>query len=134
MWEVRDEDKYNMRFEWSSCAETIIVQDLRFLQWDLVPCSLYTNKRFGETYHFHLQGWISAEQETGLLAHGYKKLLYNPGERNFQKQIWSTNFSAFRIFNTQFNDNDRPCGLVVRVPGYRSRGPNSIPGTTRFSK
>jgi hypothetical protein len=25
-------------------------------------------------------------------------------------------------------------GLVVRVPGYRSRGPGSIPGTTRFSE
>jgi hypothetical protein len=24
-------------------------------------------------------------------------------------------------------------GLVVRVPGYRSRGPGSIPGATRFS-
>jgi hypothetical protein len=24
------------------------------------------------------------------------------------------------------------CGLVVRVPGYRSRSPGSIPGTTRF--
>jgi hypothetical protein len=24
------------------------------------------------------------------------------------------------------------CGLVVRVPGYRSRGPGSIPGATRF--
>jgi hypothetical protein len=27
---------------------------------------------------------------------------------------------------------DRLCGLVVRVPGYRSRGPGSIPGATRF--
>jgi hypothetical protein len=27
----------------------------------------------------------------------------------------------------------RLCGLVVRVLGYRSRGPGSIPGTTRFS-
>jgi hypothetical protein len=27
--------------------------------------------------------------------------------------------------------NDRLCGLVVRVPGYRSGGPISIPGTTR---
>jgi hypothetical protein len=27
---------------------------------------------------------------------------------------------------------DRLCGLVVRVPGYRSRGPGSIPGSTRF--
>jgi hypothetical protein len=27
---------------------------------------------------------------------------------------------------------DRFCGLVVRVPGYRSRGPGSISGATRF--
>jgi hypothetical protein len=26
------------------------------------------------------------------------------------------------------------CGLVVRAPGYRSRGPGSIPGATRFSE
>jgi hypothetical protein len=26
---------------------------------------------------------------------------------------------------------DRLCGLVVRVLGYRSGGPDSIPGTTR---
>jgi hypothetical protein len=29
---------------------------------------------------------------------------------------------------------DRPCGIVVRVPGYRSRGPGSIFGATRFSE
>jgi hypothetical protein len=29
---------------------------------------------------------------------------------------------------------DRLCGLVVRVFGYRSGGPGSIPGTTRFSE
>jgi hypothetical protein len=29
---------------------------------------------------------------------------------------------------------DRLCGLVVIVPGYRSRGPGSIPCTTRFSE
>jgi hypothetical protein len=28
---------------------------------------------------------------------------------------------------------DRLCGLVVRVLGYRSGCPGSIPGTTRFS-
>jgi hypothetical protein len=27
---------------------------------------------------------------------------------------------------------DRLCGLVVRVLGYRSGGPGSIPGTTRY--
>jgi hypothetical protein len=26
---------------------------------------------------------------------------------------------------------DRLCGLVVRILGYRSGGPDSIPGTTR---
>jgi hypothetical protein len=29
---------------------------------------------------------------------------------------------------------DRPCSIVVRVPGYRSRGPGSISGATRFSE
>jgi hypothetical protein len=28
-------------------------------------------------------------------------------------------------------NSDRLCGLVVRVVGYRSGGPGSIPGTTR---
>jgi hypothetical protein len=30
--------------------------------------------------------------------------------------------------------NDRLCGLVVRVLGYRSGGPGLIPGTTRKKK
>jgi hypothetical protein len=29
---------------------------------------------------------------------------------------------------------DRLCGLVVRVLDYRSGGPGTIPGTTRFSE
>jgi hypothetical protein len=29
---------------------------------------------------------------------------------------------------------DHLCGLVVRVPGYRSRRPGSIPGATRISE
>jgi hypothetical protein len=31
-------------------------------------------------------------------------------------------------------DGDRLCGLVVRVPGYRSRGPGSILGAARLSE
>jgi hypothetical protein len=27
---------------------------------------------------------------------------------------------------------DRLCGLVVRIPGYRIRGPGTIPGATTF--
>jgi hypothetical protein len=30
--------------------------------------------------------------------------------------------------------HDRLCGLVVRVPTYRSRGPGSILSSTRFSE
>jgi hypothetical protein len=33
--------------------------------------------------------------------------------------------------NNNNNNNDRLCDLVVRVLGYRSGGPGSIPGTTR---
>jgi hypothetical protein len=29
---------------------------------------------------------------------------------------------------------DRLCGLVATAPGYRSIGPGSIPGATRFSE
>jgi hypothetical protein len=29
---------------------------------------------------------------------------------------------------------DRFCGLVARIPGYRSRGPGSIPVATTFSE
>jgi hypothetical protein len=38
--------------------------------------------------------------------------------------------------HTIFVENlvDRLCGLFVRVPGYRSRGPGSIPGATRSKK
>jgi hypothetical protein len=38
------------------------------------------------------------------------------------------------LFNLYSNIEDRLCGLVARVPGYRSRGPGSVPGATRFSE
>jgi hypothetical protein len=34
-------------------------------------------------------------------------------------------------FPASISSRDRPCGLVVRVLGYRSGGPGSIPGTTK---
>jgi hypothetical protein len=36
--------------------------------------------------------------------------------------------------NHNNNTHDRLCGLVIRVLGYISRSPGSIPGTTRFSQ
>jgi hypothetical protein len=35
------------------------------------------------------------------------------------------------LFYSSLFSVDRLCGLVVRVLGYRSGGPGSIPGTTR---
>jgi hypothetical protein len=37
-------------------------------------------------------------------------------------------------FFSSFSSLNRLCGLVVRVLGYRSGGPGSIPGTTRGKK
>jgi hypothetical protein len=34
-------------------------------------------------------------------------------------------------FHFPFHKEDRLCGLLVRVLGYRSGGPGSIPGTTK---
>jgi hypothetical protein len=34
--------------------------------WDIAPCNPYVNQRFEETYHLHLHGRKSAEQETSL--------------------------------------------------------------------
>jgi hypothetical protein len=34
--------------------------------WDIAPCSLHVNRRFGRTYHLNLQGRKSAEQKTSV--------------------------------------------------------------------
>jgi uncharacterized membrane protein YjgN (DUF898 family) len=38
------------------------------------------------------------------------------------------------IILSSSNNHDRLCGLVVRIPGFWSRGQGSIPGATRFSE
>jgi hypothetical protein len=35
--------------------------------------------------------------------------------------------------NNNNNNNDQLCGLIVRVPVYRSRGSGSIAGATTYS-
>jgi hypothetical protein len=40
--------------------------------------------------------------------------------------------TAHLFLTRQQTMSDRLCGLVVRVPGYGSRGTGSISGTTRF--
>jgi hypothetical protein len=38
------------------------------------------------------------------------------------------------IVTTIWRQRDHLCGLVLRVPGYTSRGPGSIFGAIRFSE
>jgi hypothetical protein len=40
----------------------------------------------------------------------------------------------YRQSNVFGRVKDRLCGPAVRVPGYGSRGPGSIPDATRFSE
>jgi hypothetical protein len=39
--------------------------------------------------------------------------------------------NSLKVINISGNLKDRLCGLVVRVLGYRSGGPGSIPSTTK---
>jgi hypothetical protein len=43
----------------------MVGMDVAFF-WDTAQCNQHMNRRFGETYRLHLQGWISAEQETNV--------------------------------------------------------------------
>jgi hypothetical protein len=60
----------------------------------------------------------------------------NPGRRGKKPKLldlWHGP-QALVLYLSEISSNVRLCGLVVRVPGYRSRGPDSIPGFTRFSE
>jgi hypothetical protein len=54
----------------------------------------------------------------------------------FKKPVLKTRVKLNEIINyiCMCVITDRLCGLVVRVLGYRSGGPGSIPGTTRGKK
>jgi hypothetical protein len=51
-------------------------------------------------------------------------------------KYWSYNSKGKQLYSYIIipNRSRIVCGLVVRVPGYRSRGPGSIPGATKFSE
>jgi hypothetical protein len=44
------------------------------------------------------------------------------------------NYTKLRGLSPRAKYTDRLCGLVVRVSGYRSKGPGSIPGSTSLSE
>jgi hypothetical protein len=129
--------------------------------WGTTPCSpLRVDRRFEGTYSLHLQGKKKAGQETSVKAggkHGFA--CFDPEDEGdvFLRNVGrlSTDYMAYSssvrvlcsahgkktttyisVYKSKFNKcvgikRDRLCGLVVRVSGYRSRGPGFDP---RFSE
>jgi hypothetical protein len=49
-------------------------------------------------------------------------------------QMWNKSSNLSDVLSLEVILQDRLCGQVVRVPGFRSKGPGLIPGATRFSE
>jgi hypothetical protein len=54
-----------------------------------------------------------------------------PSPQAFLNISYSIMYTIGSYFSKAGVSSDRLCGLVVRVLGYRSGGPGSIPGTTK---
>jgi hypothetical protein len=50
------------------------------------------------------------------------------------REIWTGDVTEFIRLRIYFINGISEKSSVVRVSGYRSRGPSSIPGTTKFSE
>jgi hypothetical protein len=85
-------------------AITAVVMNITIFR-GIAPCSPYVTRRFGGTFYFHLQ------------------------EKNHPSKKPAC--SRWLIFDPEHGGDDRSCDVVVRVLGYRSGGPGSIPGTTK---
>jgi hypothetical protein len=84
--------------------------------------------------------WLSVLRGA-VMMEWLKKLPHYSAEDIHEKpHIGTAQSTALRLHNCTWiiTENvfitDRLCGLVVRVLGYRSGGPGSIPGTTRIKK
>jgi hypothetical protein len=69
-----------------------------------------------------------------LLTYWFSKPLILFESPNYEIFLFRGSASCCVYFIKVIGRTDRLCGLVVRVPGYRSGGPGSIPGTTRKKK
>jgi hypothetical protein len=79
------------------------------------------------------------EGSTGTISVIYTTSVHNGGTGWVAKfTAKNPGISVIKLWNTvkfsEYITMDHLSGLVVRVPGCRSRGPGSICGTTRFSE
>jgi hypothetical protein len=70
-------------------------------------------------------------EEHGLRVFEKRVLRQVFGPRRDEMTRGSRKLHKEELYNLCSSLSDRLCGLVVRVLGYRSGGPGSIPGTTR---
>jgi hypothetical protein len=96
-----------------------------------IPCerSFIRNNKSDSTWQEE-NDWISCIWRQTLLT---QKDTLLPKQFLVISDICELN-CCYKYTILQWTWSDRLCGLVVRVPGYRFRGPGSIPVATRFSE
>jgi hypothetical protein len=79
---------------------------------------------------------ILLKSQLGTLTHRQFWLVSKQGITNILTRVYTLMYirSSTVAYFIQMRTAYRLCGLVVRVPGYRLRGPGSIPGATSFSE
>jgi hypothetical protein len=80
---------------WAWCQVTKLIWGSHSgtYEWDIAPCSLFVNRNFGGTYHFHLQGKNKPSNKPSCsrcLAMTFRKLYLFPssGKRRSHPLPW----------------------------------------------
>jgi len=99
-----------------------------------VVCILYDWYKLVDIHHcrrFVTRSWDTSNTKSVRIYvyMAYNSLTQDPA--TYSIKFWS---GAERDYDVCGDKTDRLSGLVVRVSGYRYRGPGSIPGATRFSE
>jgi hypothetical protein len=94
--------------------------------WYKVQTQKQLRKCFGNFYPFSVQRKLNSHRHEWVRA----KNSVPDSETILQNSDVATKF----YIEPHIHLGDRLCGMVVRVLGYRSGGPGSIPGTTRKKK
>jgi hypothetical protein len=109
------------------------ISQCAFQIWNTsLEASLYLNTTGGDSHD-----WINLAQKRDQLWPYYRSgnVLSNVIEgKYFIEQLSDCRLYRNGCLHFAYFLEPVLCDLVVRVPGYRFRGPGSIPGATRFSE
>jgi hypothetical protein len=103
--------------------------------WVINPCTQQKSHMFQSNVLFQFSGsQIIHARNQHTKKESYKDDMFLWNVRLFIIYTALCHKKPFTLLYVYWLSNDRLCGLVVRVPDYRSRSPGSIPGATRFSE